>query len=214
MPTSTSIQNKAAALALLKTQVTNCRKCPLGYERIQAVFSVGNPKSPLVFIGEAPGFQEDHRGEPFIGRAGELLNKMIEEVLGLKRQDIYITNVVKCHPMTNPKNPEAKGNDRPPTKEEIEACHLWWQGEMEIIKPKIVCVLGASALSAILGEKVSVGEYKGKTFTRPNLPGITLFVTYHPAAILRNMGLIDNYKDDFRKLKAILGSVTHNAITQ
>ncbi len=205
---TTPTQNKSAALALLKTQVTNCRKCRLGSERIQAVFSVGNPKSRVVFIGEAPGFQEDHRGEPFIGRAGELLNKMIDEVLGLQRKDIYITNVVKCHPMTDPKNPEARGNDRPPTKEEIETCQLWWQGEMEIIKPKIVCVLGASALSAILGEKVPVGEYKGKTFVHPKLPAITLFVTYHPAAILRNMGLIENYKDDFRKLKALITEKT------
>lgn len=176
----------------------------MGHERIQAVFGVGNPKSPLVFIGEAPGYEEDRQGKPFVGRAGELLNQIIAEILGLKRSDLYITNIAKCHPMANPKNREARGNDRPPTPDEIKLCSPWWQTELEIIKPKAICLLGASALSAFRAEKTSVSEYKGKTLCDPRFPNTQVFVTYHPAAILRNMNLIETYKEDFRKLKELL----------
>lgn len=155
-------------------------------------------------MGEAPGYQEDRQGKPFVGRAGELLNQIIKDCLGFQRSEVYITNVVKCHPMLNPKNRDLRGNDRAPTKEELKSCWPWWQGELEILKPKAVCLLGASALSAFLLDKASVNEYRGKTIKHPGFPKINFFATFHPAAILRNMNLLETYKADFRKLSTLL----------
>jgi DNA polymerase len=129
---------------------------------------------------------------------------MIEQVLGLQRKDVYITNVVKCHPMANPKNPELRGNDRAPAPDEIRSCKLWWQAEMEIIQPKAICILGASALSAFFEEKKALGEYRGQTFRDQRFSQSIIFVTYHPAAILRNPNLLDSFKEDFQKLKNLL----------
>src|SRR3972149_826875 len=112
-------------------KICNCTKCPLGFTRIKFVFGTGNPNAKLMFIGEGPGYEEDHTGEPFVGRAGQLLTKIIESI-GLKREEVYITNLVKCHPMIDPSDPQKKGNDRPPKPEEIDACHNYLLKQIDI----------------------------------------------------------------------------------
>lgn len=199
--------SRASSLALLATQVRRCRRCPLGYERLHAVPGHGNPHSPIVFLGEGPGFQEDHQGEPFVGRSGKLLNEMIETELGRTRAQVYISNAVKCHPMVNPKDPEARGNDRPPTPKELEACRAWWTAELELIRPKIVCLLGASAVRAFFGEQAALSSYRGKLAEDARFPGTLITAVYHPSAILRNPPLREDYANDFRKLKAQLNKL-------
>lgn len=155
-------------------------------------------------MGEGPGFQEDHKGEPFVGRSGKLLGEMIQTELGRKREEVYISNAVRCHPMTNPKTPEERGNDRPPKPEEIDACKPWWQAELDIVKPKVICLLGASALKAVVGKNEKFAAYRSKAFKSDRFCGAMLFVTYHPAAILRNPPLMESYRLDFKKLKKLL----------
>lgn len=196
--------HRPLSLELLKTQVSNCQRCHLGSERIQTVFGVGNPYASLVFLGEGPGHAEDHRGEPFIGPAGKLLNRMIEEILGCQRKNVYISNIVKCHAMINPVTPDARGNDRPPTEVEMRCCEPWWKGEMAIIRPKIICLLGASALRAIYGEGATISVYRGQTRKKPELPDATLLATYHPAGVLRNPNFMEAFQSDFCTLKKLL----------
>ncbi len=133
---------KAAALQALYEKYNTCTRCPLGNSRIKFVFGVGNPDARVLFIGEGPGYEEDRRGEPFVGKAGQLLDKMMAAI-GLSRQTAYIANIVKCHPMVNPQAPELRGNDRPPTPEEVETCSPILQQQIAIIHPKIIVTLGS-----------------------------------------------------------------------
>ncbi|MCX5783553.1 MAG: uracil-DNA glycosylase, partial [Elusimicrobia bacterium] len=117
-PAAAQTNSKAELLQKLSEEVSSCKKCPLGISRIKPAFGVGNINTEIMFVGEGPGYEEDHRGEPFVGRAGQLLDKIIS-AMGLKRESIYIANIVKCHPMINPSDPEMRGNDRPPSHEEM-----------------------------------------------------------------------------------------------
>jgi len=193
----------------LSEKVRNCRKCPLGHARLNAVFGVGSPKARVVFVGEGPGFQEDHQGEPFVGRSGQLLDKILETVLGLKRSDVYIANIVKCHPMKNPETPEAHGNDRPPTPEEISACRPYLDEQLRAIKPACIVTLGSVATKVLLGMDKGISLMRGQWYDYPVElfgPGhpIKVLPTYHPAALLRNPNLKRDTWEDMKMLKSFL----------
>jgi DNA polymerase len=149
-----------------------CVKCPLSQGRTQVVFGSGNEKAQLVFVGEAPGFEEDRQGQPFVGKAGQLLTKMIE-AMGLKREDVYISNIVKCRPP----------NNRTPKLEEIETCLPYLIAQLEEIKPKIICALGNVAAQTLLKSDKTISRLRGMFH---EVGGIKLMPTFHPAFLLRN----------------------------
>ena len=184
----------------LKKEVLNCKKCNLGNSRLNAVFGVGDPYTNIMFIGEGPGFQEDHKGEPFVGRAGALLDKIIA-AMGFSRQTVYIANIVKCHPMKNPSNPELKTNDRPPTQEEMQTCKPYLDKQIEIIAPKVIVTLGSSSTKALLQTEETISSLRGNF---KEYHGIKLMPTYHPAALLRNPNLKKDVWHDMQKVMAYL----------
>lgn len=200
--TPKNIQTKNAEQKLddLKEQIIECKKCDLGKYRLNAVCGSGNPYADIMFIGEGPGFQEDHEGKPFIGRAGDLLTKIIE-AMGFTRDTVYIANIVKCHPMKNPENPELKGNDRPPTMEEMQICQPYLDEQIKIISPKVIITLGASSTRALLKTDDVISSLRGK-FTE--YMGIPLMPTYHPAALLRNPKLKKDVWQDMKKVMALV----------
>ena len=197
-----NIQTKNAQQKLedLKKQIVECKKCELGKHRLNAVCGSGDPYANIMFVGEGPGFQEDHEGKPFIGRAGDLLTKIIE-AMGFKRETVYIANIVKCHPMKNPENPELKGNDRPPTMEEMQICQPYLDEQIKIISPKVIITLGASSTRALLKTDDVISSLRGK-FTE--YMGIPLMPTYHPAALLRNPKLKKDVWQDMKKVMALV----------
>jgi len=173
---------KAAALAELQTRVLSCIKCPhLAASRKNVVFGVGNIDSPLMFVGEAPGADEDERGEPFVGKAGQLLTKIIQ-AMGLERSDVYIANILKCRPDTPG---EATGN-RKPTSDEMATCIPYLHEQIDIIQPKVLVALGATAVEGLLGKTVGITKLRGAWKTYRNIP---LMPTYHPAYLLRNQAM-------------------------
>jgi DNA polymerase len=163
---------EAKTLAELNEMICTCMKCPLGQTRTKFVFGVGNPDADVVVVGEAPGADEDAKGEPFVGRAGQLLNKILEAI-HFKREEVFICNILKCRPP----------NNRDPLAEEVDSCepHLWKQ--LEILKPKIILCLGRIAGQTLLRTTDTLGSLRGKVH---DYRGIPLMVTYHPAALLRN----------------------------
>ncbi|MCR4663679.1 MAG: uracil-DNA glycosylase [Endomicrobiaceae bacterium] len=197
-----NIQSKNAEQKLedLKKQIVNCKKCELGKYRLNAVCGSGDPYANIMFVGEGPGFQEDHEGKPFIGRAGDLLTKIIE-AMGYKRESVYIANIVKCHPMKNPENPELKGNDRPPTPEEMQCCQPFLDEQIRIISPKVIITLGASSTRALLKTDDVISSLRGKL---TEYMGIPLMPTYHPAALLRNPKLKKDVWHDMQKVMALV----------
>jgi len=206
---SAMTHKKPADMDALAEQVKACRKCGLGHARLNAVFGVGTYKAKVVFVGEGPGFQEDHKGEPFVGRSGQLLDKILETVLGLKRSEVYIANIVKCHPMKNPETPEAHGNDRPPTPEEISACRPYLDEQLRAIKPLCIVTLGSVATKVLLGTDKGISLVRGRAYDYPVElfgPGhpIKVIPTYHPAALLRNPNLKRDTWEDMKLLKSFL----------
>ncbi|OGS13680.1 MAG: hypothetical protein A2285_10755 [Elusimicrobia bacterium RIFOXYA12_FULL_57_11] len=194
----------------LYAKIKKCRRCGLGLARLNAVCGVGTYKARVVFVGEGPGFQEDHKGEPFVGRSGQLLDKIIETVLGMKRSDVYIANIVKCHPMKDPETPEAHGNDRPPTPEEIAACRPYLDEQLRFIKPACIVTLGSVATKVLLGIDKGISLVRGHWYDYPVElfgPGhpIKVLPTYHPAALLRNPNLKRDTWEDMKMLKEFLG---------
>lgn len=179
---------KKEQLLELKKAYENCKYCPLSTQgRTQVVFGEGNPEAQLMFIGEGPGRDEDQQGVPFIGRAGKLLNKIIE-AMGFNREDAYITNTVKCRP---PKN-------RAPLPEESFTCkNLMLFREVEIIQPKIICTLGASALQAVLGQDYRITRSRGTFY---EFLGYKIMPTYHPAYLLRNPSAKRLVWEDMKKI--------------
>lgn len=193
-------KNAEQKLEDLKKQIAECKKCNLGNYRLNAVCGSGDPYANIMFVGEGPGFQEDHEGKPFIGRAGDLLTKIIE-AMGYKRETVYIANIVKCHPMKNPENPELKGNDRPPTPEEMQTCQPYLDEQIKIISPKVIITLGASSTRALLKTDDVISNLRGK-FSQ--YMGIPLMPTYHPAALLRNPKLKKDVWHDMQKVMALV----------
>jgi DNA polymerase len=171
--------DKATLLAAIRARVAVCIKCPhLARTRTQTVFGVGNPDAELMFIGEAPGADEDRRGEPFVGRAGQLLTKIIE-TMGFKRSDVYIANVLKCRPDM----PPGSSGNRPPTPMEMQTCLPYLTEQIGIIQPKVLIALGATAVEGLLGTRGVMRELRGKWHSHQDTP---LMITYHPSYLLRN----------------------------
>lgn len=164
--------NSAADLTSLNTQICNCMKCGLGKTRTKFVFGVGNPNADLLVIGEAPGADEDKQGEPFVGRAGQLLNKILEAVQ-FKREEVYIANILKCRPPEN----------RRPNPGEVEQCEPYLWKQIELIKPKFILCLGLTAAQTLLKTEESLTSLRASVH---NYHGVPTYVTYHPAALLRN----------------------------
>ena len=177
--------------------VEQCRKCPLGHVRLKAVFGIGNPHAQLMFVGEGPGYEEDHQGEPFVGPAGRLLDAMIKAI-GMSRESVYIANIVKCHPMIDALHPDQRNNDRPPTPEEVNACLPYLDQQIELIKPLVICSLGASATKALLRTTEGITQLRGQSFS---YRGIALIPTYHPSALLRNPSLKRQSWEDLKKVR-------------
>lgn len=177
----------AEDLSLLNKMICNCLKCSLGKTRTKFVFGVGNPNADILVIGEAPGADEDAQGEPFVGRAGQLLNKILESVQ-FKREEVFIANILKCRPPQN----------RKPTPEETELCEPYLWKQIELIKPKIILCLGLTAAQTLLRTTESMGQLRQSTHLYRNTPVI---VTYHPAALLRNPNWKRPTWEDVQKLK-------------
>ena len=168
-----SIKDPVAALRVIREDLGDCTRCVLHKQgRKQIVFGVGNPKADLMFVGEGPGADEDEQGEPFVGRAGQLLNKMIE-AMGLKREEVYIANVVKCRPPGN----------RTPERDECDTCSPFLFRQIDVIKPKAIVALGAVAAKNLLGMNDTMANMRGRWY---DYRGTQLRVTYHPAFLLRD----------------------------
>jgi len=169
----------------------NCTRCKLHKGRTKIVFGVGNPKADLVFVGEGPGRDEDAQGEPFVGRAGKLLTQMIE-AMGLRREDVYIANVVKCRPPEN----------RLPEKDEIETCSPFLMRQLAVIQPKVICCLGSCSSQTLLQTSQGISRFRGEWF---DFRGSKLIATYHPAYLLRNPVAKSEVWKDLQKVMAVLG---------
>lgn len=174
---------KAEELERLYKKCENCRSCALGKSRNKLVFGEGSPESRIVFVGEAPGLEEDKTGRPFIGRAGKLLTDIIENGMKIKRKDVYIANIVKCHPMKDPKTPEARGNDRPPADDEMNLCGKILEEQIKIIKPAVIVALGSSASQFLLKTDSTISSLRGNW---QEYNGMKLMPTFHPSYLLRN----------------------------
>ncbi|MBD3272173.1 MAG: uracil-DNA glycosylase [Elusimicrobia bacterium] len=184
-----------------KAQIANCTQCALGLTRMKFVFGDGNPRAQLMFVGEGPGYEEDRQGVPFVGVAGQLLDKMIN-AMGMKRSDVYIGNVVKCHPMRDPSAPDKRGNDRPPDAHEMKMCMPYLVRQIEIIKPKIICALGSCAAKALLKTSDGITKLRGREYVFAD--DIILIPTYHPAALLRTPSLKKEAWEDLKKIRDLL----------
>jgi uracil-DNA glycosylase family 4 len=184
----------AMTLEDLAREAAQCTRCRLSGGRTQVVFGVGNPRAGVMFIGEGPGYHEDKQGEPFVGAAGQLLNRMLGEI-GLSRQDVYIANVVKCRPPGN----------RDPLPDEIEACRPYLLGQLQAIDPRLIVTLGNFATRVILDRPVSISRVRGERFT---WEGRAVVPTFHPAAILHGGGEASSQmaalRSDFATIREIL----------
>ena len=176
----------------IKLQVTKCTKCELSETRNNSVPGKGNYKADVIFVGEAPGKNEDMNGEPFIGIAGKKLTMALESA-GVTREEVYITNIVKCRP---PKN-------RVPTTDERNTCQNYLEKEIEIIKPKIICILGNTAFNSLLNGKEII-KFRGKIVRKNNQ---MYFLTIHPAATIYNQKLINVLKKDMKKLFKVIEEI-------
>jgi DNA polymerase len=177
--TDASATSKIDMLASVKARVSVCTKCPhLASSRTQTVFGVGNPDADIMFIGEAPGADEDAQGEPFVGRAGQLLTRIIE-TMGFGRGDVYIANILKCRPDM----PRGSSGNRPPTPVEMQTCRPYLMEQLDIIQPKVLVALGAVAVEGLLGTRGAMRDLRGRWHSYNGTP---LMITYHPAYLLRN----------------------------
>jgi len=181
-------------LADVEREAKTCTRCQLAQGRTQVVFGVGNPHADLMFVGEAPGRQEDLQGEPFVGRSGQLLDKMVWEEMGLTRDRFYIANTVKCRPPGN----------RDPQPAEITACGPWLEAQVDLIDPKVVVTLGNFAAKLLLDTTEGITKLRGRAY--PYRGGV-LVPTYHPAAVLRGAGdLAPQMRADLVRAKGYLAA--------
>jgi len=193
-----AVTEKAEELEKIAEQTRQCRLCDLGSLRTNAVPGEGNPNARIMFIGEAPGAEEDAQGRPFVGRAGQLLDKIII-ACGLKRSDVYIGNILKCRPPEN----------RDPRAEEIISCLPYLQRQIEVIEPDVIIALGAHAARALLDTTKSIGQLRGhfeEYYTGIGRPLIKLMATYHPAYLLRNYSQ-ENRKRVWEDMKKVLAEL-------
>jgi DNA polymerase len=170
--------------------VLHCPRCDLKLSRTNVVVGSGPLDAKIILIGEAPGKNEDLKGEPFVGSAGRNLNELLEEA-GIKRKDVYITNIVKCRPPEN----------RPPRPDEVGACNPYLRTQVDVIKPKAIVLLGKTAAETMLGRKVDMGKEHGTVVEKD---GIRYLITYHPAAMIYKRTLKDTLVEDYKKISALL----------
>jgi uracil-DNA glycosylase len=182
----------ASALRLIREEIGDCRRCRLSGQRTNIVFGVGSASARLMFVGEGPGADEDRQGEPFVGRAGQLLTKIIES-MGLRREDVYIANVVKCRPPDN----------RTPLPDEVGVCSPFLFQQIAAIRPAVVVCLGTPAAQTILGTSATITRLRG-AFREVN--GIQVMPTFHPAYLLRNPAAKKEVWEDMKKVMALLKS--------
>lgn len=180
------------SLGEIRSELGECQRCVLGTTRTNLVFGVGNPRARLVFVGEAPGRDEDLKGEPFVGEAGQLLTKIIQ-AMGFNRDEVYICNVLKCRPPQN----------RDPLPSEIEACGVFMLRQVKSINPQVVVALGRFAAQTLLGVKTPISKLRGQFH---NYHGLPLMPTYHPAALLRDPALKRDVWNDMQQVMKLLGS--------
>jgi len=185
-----------SSLAELNSMICDCQKCSLGATRTKFVFGVGSPKAEIVLIGEAPGADEDAKGEPFVGRAGQLLNKILEAI-HFKREEVYICNILKCRPPGN----------RDPLPEEVQQCEPYLWKQLEVIKPKIILCLGRISAQVLLKTADSLTKLRENVH---DYRGIPLLVTYHPAALLRNPNWKRPTWEDVQKLRKMYDEMKNN----
>lgn len=174
----------------LPAEAAGCLRCALGESRHSLVFGEGNSQAEIMLVGEAPGAKEDESGRPFVGPAGRILNKILEEV-GIRREDVYITGVVKCRPPQN----------RLPKREEVAACVPFLAKQIEILQPKIIVCLGSLAAKTIIDPKTKISEVRGKWVEKN---GRKIMPTYHPASVFHDQEKMDAIREDFRQVKEAL----------
>lgn len=184
----------AKSLDSLNKQICECQKCPLGATRNKFVFGVGNPNADVMCIGEGPGADEDAKGEPFVGRAGQLLTDILKAI-NFSREEVYIANIVKCRPPGN----------RAPNTDEMDACIPYLKKQIDLIKPKLILLLGLTAAQGLLKKRDSLTNMRGKLF---EYEGIKVMVTYHPAALLRNPNWKRPCWEDVQKFRKLYDSLT------
>jgi uracil-DNA glycosylase family 4 len=182
----------AGTLEALREHIGDCQRCKLAPHRTQIVFGVGNPKARLVFVGEAPGRDEDRQGEPFVGRAGQLLTEIITKGMKLRREDVYIANVIKCRPPEN-RNPEP---------DEVASCEPFLLRQLGLIEPEVIVALGKFAAQTLLRSKTPITQLRGRWY---DYHGIRLMPTFHPAYLLRNPGDKRLVWEDIQKVMGALG---------
>ena len=192
-----TFKNKDDQLKKIKEEVLKCQKCPLYKNRNYPVIGEGNHQTKIMFIGEAPGAQEDRTGHPFCGAAGKVLDELLNSV-GIKREDIYVSNLLKCRPPSN----------RDPQKEEIEACSSYIERQIKIIQPRIICPLGRYSMQFLMekfglkNEIQPIGKIHGKVFKIKTVqPELFLIPLYHPATVTYNANMKEILKNDFRILE-------------
>ena len=197
--TDSTAVHRAENLEELRAAIGDCRRCKLWSGRTHLVFGVGNPKAKLMFIGEGPGRDEDLQGQPFVGRAGQLLTDIITKGIGLKREDVYIANVVKCRPPEN-RNPEP---------DEVTSCEPFLKKQIDLVRPEIIVALGKFAVQTLLQSKIPITRLRGNWHT---YHGIKLMPTFHPAYLLRNPADKKLVWEDIKKvIKEMRGENTESA---
>jgi uracil-DNA glycosylase len=191
--TETAVERREALIDVYR-EVASCTRCPLHRTRTKAVFGAGDANADLIFIGEAPGAEEDRQGVPFVGRAGQLLTRLLGEI-GLARDDVFIANVLKSRPPGN----------RDPQPEEIEACWPYLERQIQLIEPHVVATLGNFATKRITGSPTGITRVRGTPQVH-ELAGRTVFVMplLHPAAALRTPAMVETLREDFARLRALL----------
>jgi DNA polymerase len=182
--------NDVTTLDSIRAEMGDCQRCKLAPKRTNLVFGSGNPDAELVFVGEAPGFDEDQQGLPFVGRAGQLLTKIIESI-NIKREDVYICNVLKCRPPDN-RNPEP---------DEVAACNPFLRKQLATIRPKVVCCLGTFAAQTVLQMAAPISKLRGKFF---DMDGMRVIATFHPAYLLRSPEKKREVWEDMKQIRAEL----------
>lgn len=185
-----SAPSNAPGLQSIRDEIGDCQRCKLARTRTNIVFGSGNPNAELVFVGEAPGFEEDQQGLPFVGRAGQLLTKIIESI-SLKREDVYICNVLKCRPPDN-RNPEP---------DEVMTCNPFLRKQLGVIRPKVVCCLGTFAAQTVMQTTSSISKLRGKFY---DIDGIRVIATFHPAYLLRSPDKKREVWEDMKQIRAEL----------
>ena len=186
-PIQAPSQPSDSSLEAIRADIGDCQRCKLAPTRTNIVFGSGNPNAELVFVGEAPGYDEDQQGLPFVGRAGQLLTKIIESI-NLKREDVYICNVLKCRPPEN-RNPEP---------DEVAACNPFMKRQLAVIKPKVVCCLGTFAAQTVLQTPAPISKLRGKFY---DMDGMRVIATFHPAYLLRSPDKKREVWEDMKQIR-------------